>query len=264
MELFKIGFLDIRLVDIMDISIVGYLCYRVLDFIRGTVSAKVIGFVFSAFVLWRIVDLLDMIVLRSILEQFWGLGALAFIILFTPEIRRIISHFSDRFNIQRVLLPQVRLSHSRLESIADTLILALGDIQNEKNGALIILAGNDNLTDIVRSGERLQSDLSLRLIVTIFRKESALHDGAMVIHNGKIVAAHCILPVSVNTEPGVQLGTRHLAAIAITDISDALAIVLSEEQNTFSYCQNGKITQNVTLEEVKSAILSHLRRINIT
>ncbi len=257
MELFSLGFLPVTLSDIIDISIVSFLLYRLFEFIKNSISAKLIGFIISAFVLWKIVEIFNFIVLRSILSQFWNLGALAFFVLFTPEIRRILTHFADRFNIQRVLLPTQMYPISQPAQYAKALCKGLEQVQKAGNGALIVLAGNDRLTEIEQKGEPIHADISPLLITSIFQKESPLHDGAMIVRNGKIIAVHCILPISETILPE-GVGTRHRAAVGLAELTDACVVILSEEKNTFSIAKQGDLSQNMDIEAVEKAIITHL------
>lgn len=257
MELFSIGFLPVTLSDMIDISIVSFLLYRLFEFIRGSISAKLIGFIISAFVLWKIVELFNLIVLKSILTQFWNLGALAFFVLFTPEIRRILTHFADRFNIQRVLLTSPTYPISQPEKYAAAICKGLEQVQKEGNGALIVWCGNDLLTEIEQKGEPIHADISPLLITAIFQKESPLHDGAMIIRNGKIIAVHCILPISDTKLPD-GIGTRHRAALGLAELTDALIIILSEEKNTFSIAKQGDLQLHLDIHAIKQTIISHI------
>ncbi len=257
MELFNIGFLPITLSDMIDISIVSFLLYRLFEFIKTSISAKLIGFIISAFVLWKIVEIFNLIVLKSILTQFWNLGALAFFVLFTPEIRRILTHFADRFNIQRVLQPIQTETISQPEKYAKAICKGLEQVQKDRNGALIVLSGNEMLTEIEQKGEQIHADISSLLIKAIFQKESPLHDGALIIKEGKITAAHCILPISDKKLPE-GIGTRHRAAVGLAELTDALIIILSEEKNTFSIAKQGDLQLNVSLEIIEKSIISHI------
>lgn len=257
MELFRIGFLPVTLSDMIDIAIVSFLFFRLLEFIKGSISAKLIGFIISAFVLWKVVEVFNFIVLKSILTQFWNLGALAFFVLFTPEIRRILTHFADRFNIQRVLQPIQSTPPSQPEKYAKALCKAFEALQKEGNGALVVLCGNDRLTEIEQEGVPIHADISALLIISIFQKESPLHDGAMIIRNGKIIAVHCILPIS-DTKLPEEVGTRHRAAVGLAELTDAFVIILSEEKNTFSMANQGQLYLNVELEIVEKAISEYI------
>lgn len=260
MELFTIGFLSISLIDVIDIAIVSYLFYRLFEFIKGTISARVIAFIFSVFVIWKIVDFLKFPLLSSILSQILGLGTLAFVILFTPEIRKLLTHFSNRFNVQRVfniVLPPIE-QEDQIPFIS-MLVATLLELQRMSEGALIVIKKQDELKEFVQTGEKIDARCTQRLLLTIFQKASPLHDGAVIIKNGRIESAHCILPISemVNLPP--NLGTRHRAAIGISEISDALTIVVSEERGAISYCLNGLLHQDCNTEEIMQTLIRFLK-----
>ena len=253
MELFKIGFVAVRLVDILDISIVAFLFYKLYETLRHSLALRVIGLLLSFLLIWKLVDLLDFVLLKSILDQLFNLGAIALVILFSPEIRRFLLQISKNTLFDRLL----RLTSPRAESESTyrAILDALRELKANKDGALIVLAGNDPLAEIVHSGDTLNADLSARLIVSIFHKFSPLHDGAVILAGNKIVAARCILPISESSRIPAELGMRHRAAIGVSEISDAWVIVLSEERGEISLASQGKLTRNVDFSEIETQIL---------
>ena len=182
---------------------------------------------------------------------------MAFFILFTPEIRRILTHFADRFNIQRFLLTSQTSPISQPEKYAKAITKALLALQASGNGALIVIEGDDILTEIEQKGEILYAEISAKLIQSIFQKESPLHDGAILIRNGKIVAAHCILPIS-DKKLAAEVGTRHRAGVGLTELTDALVLILSEEKNVFSLSKEGNLALEVKNSEIIEAIITHI------
>lgn len=259
MELFKIGFVSVRLVDIIDISVVTFLFYKLYEILKGSVALRVIGAIFSMFLLWKLVDLLDFRLLKSILDEFLGLGTLAVVIIFAPEIRRFLTAISKNTIFDRI----IRQVSARADS--DTtyheVIEGVKDLRVTGNGALIILTGADNLLEIQETGEQIDSVISSRLISSIFQKQSPLHDGAMILVDNKISAVRCILPITQQVDIPPELGMRHRAGIGVSEVSDAMAIILSEETREVALSVRGELQRNVDHIELELAIKNYLQRI---
>ncbi len=259
MELFKIGFVSVRLVDIIDISVVTFLFFKLHDILKGSMALRVMGVIFSIFLSWKLVDLLDFRLLKSILDEFLGLGAIAVVIIFAPEIRRFLTAISKNTLVDRLL----RQVSARTES--DTthreVLESVKDLRVTGNGALIILSGADNLNEIQDTGDRIDANVSARLISSIFQKQSPLHDGALVLVNNKIAAVRCILPISQNADIPAQLGMRHRAGMGISEISDAMAVILSEETREVSLAYRGELRRNLDQADLELAVKNHLQRV---
>ncbi|MEM9986980.1 MAG: diadenylate cyclase CdaA, partial [Bacteroidota bacterium] len=252
MELFDIGFVTVRLVDILDISLVSLLIYNLYRNIRGRLALRIMSLVISVFLVWKLVDLLDFRLLGSILDEFLSLGAVALVIIFAPEIRSFLSAISKNTLFDRIArqVSSGSVSDETYREVVD----ALKSLRATGNGALIIFTGSDPLNEIQETGDRLNSTIAARLIYTIFQKESPLHDGAMILHNDRIAAVRCILPISKSMELDPELGLRHRSALGITEQSDTLAIVVSEERREVSLAYRGNLKRNVDYHEVEEAI----------
>ncbi|MEO0471534.1 MAG: diadenylate cyclase [Bacteroidota bacterium] len=259
MELFKIGIVTVRLVDIIDILVVSFLFYRLYDYLRSNLAIRVTSGILSIFLVWKVVDLLNFRLLTSILDAFLGLGAIAVVILFAPEIRQFLLSISKNTLVDRILqrvTQQVAVqNNSDFLEIAD----AVRALRNRGEGALIVLRGGNPLREIETSGDPIDATVSARLITSIFQKESPLHDGAMIIFNNRITAVRCILPLSENPRLDPQLGLRHRAALGVSEFSDALVIVLSEERNEISLAKEGRLIRNVQFQEVEQRIQEHVK-----
>ncbi len=258
MELFEIGFVSVRLVDIIDVSIVTFLLYKLYDTLKGSLALRVLWVVLFIFLIWKVVDLLDLVLLRLILDQFLGLGAVVLVIIFAPEIRQFLTGLTRNTLLDRL----ARQVTAKVESdeIFHEIETSLKDMRASGYGALIILTGSNPLQDIQETGDRLNADVSARLIFTIFQKQSPLHDGAMIIYHNKIVAVRCILPISKTPMPA-ELGMRHRAAIGVTEISDAIAIIVSEERREISIAQAGKLHRDVDFHQVEQVIRTHYQEV---
>ncbi|MEM7372235.1 MAG: diadenylate cyclase CdaA [Bacteroidota bacterium] len=266
MELFEIGFVTITLIDILDISVVTFLFYKLYESLKGNLAIRVASAVISIFVTWKIVDLLGFRLLGSILDQFLGLGAIAIVVIFAPEIRRFLEIISKNTLLER-LIRQVTVSNSAagheaedLEHTFHEVVEAMKSLRASGHGALIVITGKDPLREVRDSGDEVDAKVSARMIYTIFQKESPLHDGAMLMSNNRITSVRCILPISKRTNLDPELGLRHRSALGISEISDALVIVVSEERRELSMAQNGQLQRRVDYHEVDDAIREHFLR----
>ncbi|HLG35605.1 MAG TPA: diadenylate cyclase CdaA [Bacteroidia bacterium] len=260
MDLFKIGFLTIRLIDIIDVSIVAFLLYKLYSLLRGGVAINIFIGLLSVYVLYLIfVKVLKMQLLGTILGQFMGLGFIALIIVFQQEVRRFLvmlgtNSFLTRNAYTRQLLPwNWQLQKSGGLNIS-AIVKACREMSKEKTGAIIVIAKSSELKFYSNTGDILDAILSKRLLENIFAKNSPLHDGAAIIVNDRIKAARCVLPVSENIDLPAHLGLRHRAAIGITEQSDATAIVVSEETGEISLAHEGQIRVRINPEELENIL----------
>lgn len=259
--LFNIGFLEIKWVDIIDIALVSILLYQLYKLMRGSVAVKVfLGFL-SLYLIFLVVKAAQMNLLSTILGQFMGVGVIAVIILFQPEIRKFLLLIGrttslDRDNIINSLLgrrpktPQMDIT---------PVIDAVKTLGGSNNGALIVFSRNSPLKFYAQSGDIINGEISKRLLLSIFNKNSPLHDGAVILYNGKIVAARCILPISEMDDLPAQYGLRHRAALGMSEVSDSLVLVVSEESGQLALAQNGKLMLNLSAPELRSHLLDYLR-----
>ncbi len=245
------AFITIRFLDILDIFLVAFLLYQIYRLIKGTVAFNIVIGLFSFYIIWLVVRALNMELLGSIMGQFIGLGVMALIVVFHPEIRKFLVFIGTNYNVNRVLQIDKLFGTGKTKNINEEQIESLADacvsMAKTKTGALIVIAGNSELNDQIKSGEKINAKISSSLIRTIFFKNTPLHDGAIIIKENKIVAAGCILPLT-QRELDKALGLRHRAAVGITETTDAIAIVVSEERGTISYAKEGEIRRRVSRE----------------
>ena len=250
-------FLDIGIIDIIDIFVVAYLLYQFYKVIRGTVAINISAVIFAVYLVWLIVKALDMQLLSTILGHVMGVGIIAIFIVFQQEIRRFLLMLSNRysninFSIESIFSFLIKKKSSKI--ILEQIVLACENMQKKKCGALIIIPQKSNLKNIAETGELIDAITSAQLIETIFFHNSPLHDGAVIISEDKIVAGSCVLPLTERTDLPNFLGLRHRAAIGITENTDALAIVVSEERGHISYGEFGKLNLNVTIQALTKII----------
>lgn len=260
MDLFKIGFLTVRLIDLIDIGIVTFLLYKLYHLLRGGVAINIfIGLLTVYALYWICVKVLNMELLGTILGQFISLGFIALIIVFQQEIRRFLvvlgtNNILAKSPFTRQLLPW-NWQTQRTPLDISAIVKACRKMSKDHTGAIIVLAKSSELKYYANTGDLIDAEISQRLIESIFFKNSPLHDGAIIVVNNKIKAARCVMPVTENVELPAHLGMRHRAAIGISEHSDALAIVVSEETGEISIAKEGQIKINISLEELEKAML---------
>ncbi len=243
----------IRIWDIMDILIVAFVLYRIFLIIKGTRALQMlvgIAILLAAFIASR---WLELYTIDWIVQSFWSQIVIAMIILFQPEIRRALAQMG-RNPLLRTISP---IEETRfIEEIIRTTV----SLANKKIGAIIVLERETELGDLIEMGTPLDAKVSKEILTSIFLPYSPIHDGAVVIKDGRIAAAGCFLPLTMSAAVSKALGTRHRAAIGITEETDAVVIVISEESGTISIAAEGKLTREVDA----SALRRMLTRIFIT
>lgn len=237
--LFKIGFLPITIIDVIDILIVSTILYKLYQFLKGGVAIRMFIGLLLILVFSVIGELMNMSALSWIMSSLKTVWVLAFVIVFQPELRRLLIYLGQN----RIIRQIVRVGELRF---IDQIVNATLDLSKKNYGALIVLAKDMGLKNILESGIILQAKLSEQLIGSIFNPRSPLHDGAVVIQNDIILAAKCLLPLSQNPDVDPSLGTRHRAALGLSEQSDAFVIVVSEETGMVSYTENGKMVRGLT------------------
>ena len=245
------GFLDITLVDIIDIVVVALIMFQVYRLTRGTNALRIVVGILIIYLLWIVTRVLNMELLSMILGQIIGVGVIALIIVFQQEIRRFLILLGTQYTNRRVSF-MARLFRPRGRKVKvvgqewiDTVVGACADMAKTKTGALIVIARKVNLLPFIEQGERIDALISASLIKNIFFKNSPLHDGAMVIADDRIAAARCVLP-STEREVPMEFGMRHRAALGASEITDALVIVVSEERGTISIARKGHISRDIS------------------
>lgn len=253
---FKIGFLDVRWIDILDILLVSVLLYQVYKLLKGSVAVRVlIGFL-VLYLTYLVVRAAQMELLAGILGQFMGVGVLAAIIIFSQEIRKFLLILGKTTFRQNDLLQSMMIWKKRVakESFNVTPIIEAAKVLSTTNtGALIVFSKNSELKFYADSGDFMDAFISKRLLISIFNKYSPLHDGAVIIYEGKVRASRCILPVSERDLPA-QFGMRHRAAMGMSEATDTLTLIISEETGQMSLARNGVIDSNLSIPEVRKRI----------
>jgi len=246
--LITIGDLYIRWWDILDIIIVAYLIYRALILIKGTLTVQILLGISILFILLKGSEQYELVTIHRTLLQFWENWVLVAIILFQPEIRKALAQMGQHW-------PFFGRHRHRKKSITEEIGNAAASLAESRIGALIILERNTGLANFREMGMRLDSNVSSELLRTIFNPNSPLHDGAVIIHNERIDSAACFLPLTKNPMLARSLGTRHRAAIGLTEDTDAIAIVVSEERGVISLAKNGSLEKMNDAEQLKRRLI---------
>ncbi len=251
---FVTGFLQIRLLDVLDILLVAVLIYQLYLLIRGTGAMNIFLGILSIYLIWWLVRIFEMEMLAAILGQFMSVGVLALIIVFQPEIRKFLLLIGKRSIIQqgsKTLFKGIWQMEEERELNIPAIVNAFESFSEQKTGALVVITHENDLESFIETGQRMDAEISEQLLGSIFFLNSPLHDGAVIISNNRIRAARCVLPVSGIRRIPASLGLRHRAAIGITEQSDAVALIVSEQTGKISWCKGGKITRNVKPLQLK-------------
>lgn len=253
-----IGFLEITWIDIIDILLVSLLLYQMYKLMKGSIAVKIFLGLLSVYLIYLIVKALKMELLTAILGQFIGVGVIAAIILFQQEIRKFLLLIGKTTFIENEIVwpwkKQVKKDVLNLNPIIETAKILAGS----NTGALIVFAKGSELKFYAESGDILDAQISKRLLIAIFQKNSPLHDGAVIIANGRIKAARCILPVSESDQLPANFGLRHRAAIGMTEVTDSVVLIVSEETGQIALSVNGKMDTNLSKSELKSKLNFYL------
>ncbi len=259
--LFQIGFLEVTWVDVVDIGLVSVLLYQVYKLIRGSIAVNIFLGILALYLVYLIVRAAQMELLAKILGQFMGVGVLAMIILFQPEIRKFLlligrSTEINRESIFKTLQNWRQGHHDDFD--VHQLIEACKSMKATRTGALIVFSRDNELKSYCETGEMLDAEVNRRLILSIFNKHTPLHDGAAIIFKGRILAARCVLPVSENDHLPPQFGLRHRSAIGMSEVTDTLLLAISEETGRLILARNGKFIRGLKLWQVEKKILEYL------
>ena len=242
------AFIHIRLLDVIDIILVAILFYQLYMLIRCTVAYSITLGIAAIYLFWWAVRAMQMELLSTILGSVLGVGVIALIIVFQQEIRRFLIFIGSRY-VEGNRISVEKILNIRIESKPQvkirSIMKAVMQFSLEKTGALIVIKNKSNLDMYAETGDVLNAETSSRLFVSIFNKTSPLHDGAVIVESDKIKAARVILPVTENMDLPPEYGLRHRAGLGISEVTDSLVIVVSEETGQISIAENGILQKNI-------------------
>lgn len=256
----EINFIDLNFNDVIDIILVAYLLFVLYKLIRGSVAINIFIGLISVYFIWKFVGFMHMRMLGEILGQFLSVGVLALIIVFQQEIRKFLLIIGTANYRRNRKLGFFKLFTSKDDKLIDleSILQSCTFFSENKTGALIVFTSTNDLDNIIENSVKIDSKISSPLIESIFFKNSPLHDGAVIINSNKIKAARCVLPLTNNPQFPVDLGLRHRASVGITEHTDAICLVVSEQTGNISVAENGKLYQNLPIEKIKELILDRL------
>ena len=234
---------NMRWSDYVDILIVAFLIYRLLPLLRSAGTMKIVRAVIALFVVLGLTDVFDIYALNFILEQLMSVGLIALVVLFQPELRRILDHvgnvkFSKFFGSEKNRTQEY-------DSIINQTVMACEHLSHDRMGALIVFTRDNDLEEYCKTGTAVDAQVSEQLLRNLFFVKAALHDGAVIIRNGRVDSAGCVLPLSESKRLSADLGTRHRAGVGISEVSDAVVVIVSEETGTISVAVGGMLKRHL-------------------
>lgn len=240
------------IIDALDILIVSYLLYRLFSLMRGTRAVHMFFGLIVLFMLSVIAQWVNMIALNWIIASLRTVWVIAFVIIFQPELRRALAMIGQNRFLRRFVSVQ------ETKEVVPEIIKAVSNMAEKKIGALITLEKDMGLKNYVETGTKIDAKVTSELLGTIFTPPSPLHDGAVIIQNDRVVAAGCILPLTQDPRVTSALGTRHRAALGLSEETDAIVIVVSEETGTIAYAEGGKLHRKIDLNTLRSDLLKSI------
>lgn len=254
--------LTFKVTDVLDILVVSFIIYNLIKIMRETRAEQLVKGILIILVGFALSSLLNLKMLNALFTSFFQFSVLAVLIVFQPELRSALEHIGRSkigkywigIGSNNVEEEKVHQMHKAINSVVEV----ANNFQKSKTGALIVFERQTKLGDIIDTGTMIDAEPSVPMIGNIFFNKAPLHDGAMVIRDGKVFAAGCILPLTKNNSISTDLGTRHRAALGISENSDAIIVIVSEETGTISIAKNGIITRNYTRETLSMALEEEL------
>ncbi len=255
------GFLDFGLLDFIEIILVAVLLYYIYKLVKGTVAINIFIGIVIIFVIWKVTEALEMNVLSTIFGEAIGVGIIALFIVFQQEIRKFLLMIgSTNFAAKRSFVKHFRFlkQDANIDTDVEAIIEACTKMSATKTGAIIVIERNNSLEFIKDSGDTMGMDVNVPTLESIFFKNSPLHDGATIIEGNRVTATRVILPVSKSTMIPQRFGLRHRAAVGITEKTDALVLVVSEESGQVSYIRDGEFVLYEDMEQLQEMLQKDL------
>lgn len=241
--------------DYLDIIVVAFLVYKLLPLLRTPHIMRIAKTVIALLIVAWITGVAKLYTVNWLLNQFLAVGLLAFIVLFQPELRRMLDHLG---NVKFTNLFSTSRPVQEMEAVITQTVRACEAMSREKVGALIVFARDQRLDEYAKTGTTIDAQVSDQLIRNIFFKNSPLHDGAMIIRDGRISSAGCVLPLSTNENLPPELGTRHRAGVGMSEATDAVVVIVSEENGSISVAAGGMLKRSLELETLDKLLRQDL------
>lgn len=241
--------------DYLDILLVAFLCYKLLPIIRSTGAMRVAKVVVALVVIDWLTEILKLHALNFLLDQLLAVGLLALVVLFQPELRRMMDHLGG-IGLRKLL--GVEKSKQELDPVIVQTVLACEVMSRDRVGALIVFARDNRLDEYFKTGTMIDGQVSEQLIRNIFFPKASLHDGAMIIRDGRVAAAGCVLPLSESDRLSADLGTRHRAGVGMSEVSDAVVVIVSEETGAISVAVGGMLKRHLAPQTLERLLRNEL------
>jgi diadenylate cyclase len=241
--------------DYLDIILVAFLIYKLLPMIRTPSIMRIARTVLAIVIVAWVTDAMDLHTISFILNQFLAVGLLAFVILFQPELRRMLDHLGN-VKLRNFFSSSKPLQE--MDAVIAQTVMACEIMSREKVGALMVFARDQRLEEYFKTGTQIDGQVSEQLIRNIFFPKASLHDGAMIIRDGRIAAAGCVLPLSDSIRLSADLGTRHRAGVGMSEASDAVVVIVSEETGTISVAVGGMLKRHLAPQTLEKLLHNEL------
>ena len=247
---------SMQLSDYLDILVVAFLIYRLLPLLRTPSTMRIAKTVLAVVVIAAVTEIAQLWTLSWIINQFLAVGLLSIVVLFQPELRRMLDHLG---NVQFKSLLGVSKPVQEMDNVISQTVMACEVMSKEKIGALIVFSREARLDEYFKTGTQIDGQVSEQLIRNIFFPKASLHDGAMIIRDGRVAAAGCVLPLSDSNRLSADLGTRHRAGVGMSEVSDAVVVVVSEETGTISVAVNGMLKRHLAPQTLERLLHNELQ-----
>ena len=249
-------FTKMQITDYLDIALVAFLIYKLLPLIRTPSTKRVAGAVAGVLIVVWVADIANLYTISWILSQFLSVGLLAVVVLFQPELRRVLDRLGGVLRLRTLLGTNKPVQE--MDTIITQTVRACEVMSHEKVGALIVFSREARLEEYFKTGTLINGQVSEQLIRNIFFPKAALHDGAMIIRDGRIAAAGCVLPLSDSSRLSADLGTRHRAGVGMSELSDAVVVIVSEETGTISVAVGGMLKRHLAPQTLERLLRNEL------
>lgn len=243
--------------DYLDIILVAFLIYQLLKMIRSTAAMRIVKVVAAVVALTWITDIANLHTLYFLMSQILAVGVVAVVILFQPELRRVLDHLGS-VSIRKMLSGEKHVE--QMDDVINQTVLACEVMSREKIGALMVFERHQRLDEYFKTGTIIDGIVSEQLIRNIFFPKAALHDGAMIVRDGKVAAAGCVLPLSDSSRLSADLGTRHRAGVGMSEASDAVVVIVSEETGTISVAVGGMLKRHLAPQTLERLLQKELNQ----
>ena len=241
--------------DYLDIIIVAYLLYRLIPLVRTTGTSRIAKAIVGILLVAWLTDLLNLYALSFIFKQFLQVGLIALVVLFQPELRRMLDHLGN-MKLHKIL--GTAKPGDEMAPIISQTVAACEVMSRERVGALIVFARDNQLEEYLKTGTKIEGQVSEQLIRNIFFPKASLHDGAVIIRDGRVAAAGCVLPLSSSNRLHADLGTRHRAGVGMSEASDAVVVIVSEETGTISVAVGGMLKRHLASQTLERLLMNEL------